>query len=114
MTQAAWTWPAIVGGLLVCSGLVFIIYQRFAVGLRSVPGPFIASFTDLWRLLAVYDGRFELTLQALHERHGDLVRVGPNCISVGDPREIRQIYGISRLFQKVRLAKDAYFGEGIS
>ena len=101
MIEVAILWSAIAGGILLCSGLGFIVYQKFRPGLRSIPGPFLASFTDLWRFLAVYDSRFEVTLQALHDKYGDLVRVGPNCISVGDPREVRQIYGISRLFQKV-------------
>jgi len=82
-------------------GLFLIFCQRFRTNLTSIPGPFLASFTDLWRFLKVYEGRFELALQAEHDKHGDLVRAGPNCVSVGDPREIRQIYGISRLFQKV-------------
>ena len=65
----------------------------------------MASFTDIWRFWAVYSTRFELVNQTLHNKYGDLVRVGPNCISVGDPREIRQIYGISRLFEKGTLIK---------
>ena len=88
---------AIVAFLLTCSA----VYQRLRPGLRSIPGPWIASFTDLWRLLVVRHGRFEVACQKLHDKHGDLVRIGPNCISVADPREIRQIYGITRLFQKV-------------
>ena len=80
----------------------YALYLRYQPYLRDVPGPVLASFTDLWRLLKLDGGRFELENQQQHERHGDLVRVGPNCVSVGDPREIRQIYGISRLFEKVR------------
>lgn len=80
----------------------YALYLRYQPWLRDIPGPFLASFTDLWRLLKLNDGRFELENQKLHDLQGDLVRIGPNCVSVGDPREIRQIYGISRLFQKVR------------
>ena len=88
--------------LLCTASLVgYALYLRYQPYLRDIPGPFQASFTDLWRLLKVNGGRFELVNQALHEKHGDLVRVGPNCVSVGDPREIRRIYGISRLFEKV-------------
>ncbi|KIW40987.1 uncharacterized protein PV06_06586 [Exophiala oligosperma] len=86
--------------LSITTGIIYILTQRYQPYLRSIPGPFLASFTDLWRFVKVNQLRFELTLQELHDRYGDLVRVGPNCISVGDPREIRQIYGISRLFQK--------------
>ena len=82
---------------LIC----YAFYLRYQPCVRDIPGPFLASFTDLWRTLKVHGGRFELSNQALHAKYGDLVRVGPNCISVGDPREIRQIYGINRLFEKV-------------
>ncbi|EXJ74852.1 uncharacterized protein A1O5_01548 [Cladophialophora psammophila CBS 110553] len=94
-----WTWLPVAGLIFLCAAGVFVIQQRFRSGLRSIPGPFFASFTDLWRLLAVYNGRFELVSQALHDKYGDLVRVGPNCVSVGDPREIRQIYVTERAQQ---------------
>ena len=87
--------------VLASAGLCYIIYQRFFTSLRDIPGPFLASFTDLWRLLAVEHGKFEVTTKKLHDKYGDLVRVGPNLVSVGDPRQIKHIYGITRLFQKV-------------
>ena len=86
---------------ILLASFTYALVLRYTTQLRSIPGPFWASFTDLWRLLAVNKGDFEVTLQALHNRYGDLVRVGPNCISVGDAREVRQIYGINRLYQKV-------------
>lgn len=79
----------------------YLIRVRFRPGLRSIPGPWLAKYTDIWRAYAVYCGRFDLTSRRLHERHGNLVRVGPNCISIGDPHEIPKIYGIQRIFPKV-------------
>jgi hypothetical protein len=95
------TWAIATLTLFTASCVAYILIQRYCSSLRSIPGPFLAAFTDLWRFLKVYEGRFERALQAEHDKHGDLVRAGPNCVSIGDPREIRQIYGISRLFQKV-------------
>jgi hypothetical protein len=89
---------------LLCA---YLIRLRYKPGVKSVPGPFFASFTNLWRLIDVHRGRADLTLRALHEKHGPLVRVGPNCISVADPAEIKTIYGITRLFPKVRLTLNA-------
>lgn len=74
---------------------------RYLRGVRSVPGPWLASFTDAWRAYAVSRGRFDLTNRALHQKYGDLVRIGPKCISVADPYEIPKIYGIQRIFPKV-------------
>jgi hypothetical protein len=88
--------------VIACVGILcYALSLRFQRHLRTVPGPFLASFTDAWRLIQVNQGRFELVNQDLHGRYGDLVRVGPNCVSVGDPHEIKQIYGITRLFEKV-------------
>jgi hypothetical protein len=101
MTLLHWDWSKLTATLGFCFVFAYFAHQKLRPSLRSIPGPFVASFTDLWRLLAVYSGRFDLSLQAQHDKHGDLVRIGPNCISVGDPKEIKQIYSISRLFQKV-------------
>lgn len=95
---------------LFCTGaallsLIFfasLVRARYRQNLKSIPGPFLASVTDLWRLLNVNHGRFELTLRALHQQNGPLVRIGPKCISVADPKEIKTIYGFARPFPKVR------------
>jgi hypothetical protein len=89
------------GSVGVWALLLYVLYQRLDCGIEDIPGPFWASLTDFWRLLHVWRGRFDLTNQALHDKYGDLVRIGPNTVSVGDPREAKHIYGIGRLFQKV-------------
>src|SRR3954447_15828297 len=35
--------------------------------LRHIPGPRLAAFTDLWRLIAVWSGRAETTYVDLHK-----------------------------------------------
>ncbi|KAF3913537.1 hypothetical protein ABW20_dc0103048 [Dactylellina cionopaga] len=77
-----------------------LIYTRYKPYLRKIPGPFLASFTNAWRLKKNWDRRPEVVHQELHKRYGDLVRIGPNCISVGSANEVKTIYGITRLFQK--------------
>ena len=68
--------------------------------LRHIPGPTLAAFTDLWRLVVVWGGRAEISYFDLHKKYGDLVRVGPNCISVSKPDVIQSIYGIGKGFVK--------------
>ena len=68
--------------------------------LRSIPGPSLASYTKLWRLYDVYKGYSHLTAIALHTKHGKLVRIAPNVISVSDPAEIPKIYGVKGDFTK--------------
>lgn len=67
---------------------------------RNVPGPLLAKFTDLWRFLLVTGRRSQDTYLKLHKKHGDLVRIGPNCISVSKPDLIPSIYGIGKGYVK--------------
>jgi hypothetical protein len=63
----------------------------------SVPGPLLARFTNLYRLYSVY--RTEPTphdLQLdLHNQHGDVVRVGPDALSLRGPQFPQQVYSIT-------------------
>lgn len=95
--------PWIIFVSLVAVLAVFhLLWTAFAPGLRSLPGPFLAKFTDAWRLLKVWRGDYEKTTICLHEKYGDVVRVGPNMISIADPAAIESIYGVKTNFPKVR------------
>ncbi|UKZ66518.1 uncharacterized protein TrAtP1_007692 [Trichoderma atroviride] len=76
------------------------IYHCFKPGLRELPGPKIASWTRLWRVWAVLSGNYPVKFRQLHEKHGKLVRVGPNHISVADPAAIPKIYGFNNKYLK--------------
>ncbi|KAJ6255970.1 LOW QUALITY PROTEIN: Cytochrome P450 monooxygenase [Drechslerella dactyloides] len=98
--------------LLVVAPLLAVLqllYTRYKPHLRRVPGPFIASFTNAWRLNANLGRRPEVIHINLHREYGDLVRIGPNCVSVGAATEVKQIYGITRLFQKCLSTTDEGF-----
>jgi hypothetical protein len=69
--------------------------------LRQIPGPFLASFTDLWRVYAQYQENSGPMLQALHKKYGLVVRVGPNAVSVADPGAVPKIYGTKTVYKKV-------------
>ena len=70
-------------------------------GLRDIPGPVVAKFSDLWRLIQTWRGHYERVVQDLHRRHGNIVRVGPNIVSLSDPNVIESIYGIKADLPKV-------------
>jgi hypothetical protein len=77
---------------------VFLRYYR----LKSIPGPFLAAFTDLWRWRAQQKTLFwGPALVQLHEKYGKLVRIGPNHISVSDPKAVNQVYGTHPVWVKV-------------
>ena len=87
--------------LLLCLLVLRLSFNFFTPGLRSIPGPFFARFSNLWRLISTASGRHELTLQKLHNRHGSVVRIGPNVLSISDPEVIESIYGYKSDFIKV-------------
>ncbi|KIW23706.1 uncharacterized protein PV07_11885 [Cladophialophora immunda] len=75
------------------------LYFRYRK-LSSIPGPFLASFTDLWRAYAQNYGTIATTLIKLHEQYGPLVRIGPNTIHVSDPAAVSTIYTNHGEFRK--------------
>lgn len=78
------------------------ILPYFTSPLRRIPGPFLAKFTNLWRLFNTYDGRPELRHRQLHEQYGPVVRLGPSVVSLNDPKLITTIYNTRGEFLKVR------------
>jgi hypothetical protein len=93
-----WLWTTL---LILC---FYLGRNYFYHGLNKYPGPFFARFTNLWRFLDVLGRRAEVTHQALHKKHGDVVRLGPNVLSFGNPRAIKSIYGLNKGFTKVILS----------
>jgi hypothetical protein len=91
--------------LVLCLVVLYalsVLYGRYRPALAGIPGPTLAKWTKLWRLYDVYKGQSHQTAISLHQRHGPLVRIAPNVISVGDPQEIKTIYGLTGGYTKVR------------
>lgn len=89
--------------LLLCSTVLLVAIYHIGwtyAKLRHVPGPFLAKFTDLWRLLVVWRRDSHDTYLKLHKQYGDLVRLGPNNVSISKPDLIPSIYGIGKGFIK--------------
>lgn len=89
-------WPI----LLPLALLFHLLRNKFHHGLSKYPGPLLASYTNWWRFVDNLGRRTERTYIALHRRHGDIVRVGPNVLSFADPRAIKIIYGLNKGFVK--------------
>ncbi|KAJ6443734.1 tat pathway signal sequence [Purpureocillium lavendulum] len=68
--------------------------------LRTVPGPLLAKFTDLWYFWNVRQGSFEQTNLQLHSTYGNVVRYGPGRYSLKGPDAVKSIYGLGRPFPK--------------
>ena len=84
--------------ILLLSHLLWL-YARSP--LKHVPGPFLAKFTNIWRLTNVLAGQSQRTQLRLHERYGSAVRLGPNLVSLNDPSLIKVVYDVRGNFAKV-------------
>lgn len=78
-----------------------LLWTYYNSPLKPIPGPFVAKFTNLWRFFDVWGGRSELTLRMLHQKYGSAVRIGPNVVSLSDPRLIKTIYSTRGEYLKV-------------
>jgi hypothetical protein len=74
-------------------------YSRYS-RLKHIPGPFLASFTDLLRFYHQNAGTFSAELLAKYG--GPIVRVGPNTVLISDATAIPAIYTNHGEFEKVR------------
>ena len=83
--------------------LVWLLYlaKNYAT-LRHIPGPFLAGCSNFWRLIIVGKGNSQDTFVQLHKTYGDVVRIGPNVVSVIGAEALSAIYGVgNKLFLKV-------------
>jgi hypothetical protein len=92
---------AVAAVLLVVVYSFWILASAFKPSLIGVPGPITAKFSRLYLFYHAIKGDFNTLYRKLHDKHGSIVRVGPNKISISDPAAIPTIYGISSRFTKV-------------
>ncbi|EPE36267.1 Cytochrome P450 [Glarea lozoyensis ATCC 20868] len=88
--------------LLLITG-IYIFYVTISAildPLRSVPGPFLARFTRLWYLFAIYKGNFELRDIEIHRLYGAIWRVAPGEYSIDDIGAAKTIYGHGKGYVK--------------
>ncbi|CAG8888676.1 unnamed protein product [Penicillium egyptiacum] len=77
---------------LVSSLLGLCLYRIYFHRLRKHPGPLLASITNWYAAYYVWNGNIHLKLREWHEIHGDIVRFGPDSISVNSYDALSQIY----------------------
>ncbi|KAI2768408.1 benzoate 4-monooxygenase cytochrome P450 [Daldinia loculata] len=77
-----------------------LLYTRYRKQLNSIPGPFVASFSNLWKLAAVYYEDMPGWNMSVHEKYGPVVRIGPNHVSFASPDAFQIIHGSRQAFAK--------------
>lgn len=87
--------------IILVALIAHLLYNKYGYGIHAIPGPLLASFTDLWRFALVTGRRPELKHIELHRKYGGIVRLGPKVVSVADPNAVKAIYAINGGFVKV-------------
>jgi hypothetical protein len=65
--------------------------------LARYPGPTIGKLSKFWLARIALSGKQHTYYKALHEQYGDVVRVGPNELSIRDPAAIAPMMGTTGL-----------------
>ncbi|KAI9036750.1 cytochrome P450 [Aspergillus affinis] len=69
--------------------------------LSPIPGPFLASFSNIWKVISIYRQNMHLDNVAAHQRYGPVVRIGPHHVSVSSPEAFSQVHASRSAFPKV-------------
>jgi hypothetical protein len=81
--------------------IIILIKTALKPGVRQIPGPFLAKFTDLLRTYYAYRGVLFQKQQEWHRRYGNYVRVGPNTVMVSESDVFQGVFGARKEFPKV-------------
>ncbi|RYN42572.1 hypothetical protein AA0113_g5725 [Alternaria arborescens] len=85
-------WPLV----LATTTIAYLLNNKYWKGLNKYPGHWAAGYSNWWRLWDVSKKNHQWTNLALHRKHGDIVRLGPNVLSFADPKAIKAIYGLNK------------------
>ncbi|ORY70305.1 cytochrome P450 [Pseudomassariella vexata] len=79
---------------------LLLYHVRSWYRLRHIPGPFLASISNLWMVKNVLSGRLHEVLKDVSDRYGPLVRIGPNEVLTTDPEVIRMMNSVRSPYTK--------------
>lgn len=88
-----WLW------LLLAIAIARLVSTKYHNGLNTFNGPFLASFTDLSRVLRSYRNRDKVTDADVVASYGDVVRTGPKSLLFAQAEAVKEIYNSG--YQKV-------------
>ncbi|RFU27323.1 hypothetical protein B7463_g9022, partial [Scytalidium lignicola] len=93
-------WKTTIAVVLLVLTLAYVLRIKYRPGLRSIPGPLLATFSNLDRIITAASGKQFLAHIRYHEKYGNLVRVGPKHVSFSNADLIPVVYGITSKFYK--------------
>ena len=72
--------------------LITCLYRLFLHPLSRIPGPWLAGCSSLWLAWHTFVGDECTAIWKLHEKHGPVLRVGPNDVDISDLEAVGPIY----------------------
>ena len=75
--------------ILFSCALIVCVYRLTLHPLAKYPGPWLAKVTEFYPLY-----------HSMHKKHGDIVRYGPNQLSINTATGLKNIYGFKANVQK--------------
>ncbi|KAK0747253.1 cytochrome P450 [Apiosordaria backusii] len=99
--------------VLVVAAISFLFFSFFVIPyllspLRPIPGPFLARYTNLYRLYHTTRGSFHLHIAQLHKKYGPVVLIGPNTVDIDHPDLVKVVFGASTK-QKAEWKKTEFY-----
>ncbi|KAK7911620.1 cytochrome P450 [Apiospora marii] len=86
--------------LPVIALLSFGVFLHQRDPLRHYPGPFLARFTNLWRLYITWRGQSHVVIHELHKKFGPVVRLGPSMLDLDILDFIKVVYSTKAQWKK--------------
>ncbi|KAH7354879.1 cytochrome P450 [Rhexocercosporidium sp. MPI-PUGE-AT-0058] len=80
--------------------LLLVIYRLYFHPLANYPGPVFGRMTDWYTVYHAWLANRHTDFHRLHQKYGEIVRVGPNRISVNSIEGLKAIYGSKANTQK--------------
>ncbi|CAH0058338.1 unnamed protein product [Clonostachys solani] len=92
--------PSVLLWAILSLVILHLVLNYFVIGVSKIPGPFPAKISNLYRLVNVSRGDNQVSLEKLHQKYGDNVRFGPRVVSIRNPKDVNQVYGIKSHYVK--------------
>ncbi|OAL33727.1 hypothetical protein AYO20_07065 [Fonsecaea nubica] len=86
-------WPVFLGVHLFALASSITVYRLFLHPLKEYPGPVLAKITKWYGFYLTSFGKTYIDYVELHEKYGDIVRIGPNELSFANPESLKYVHG---------------------
>jgi hypothetical protein len=94
--------PALTGIAFLLIYYAIIRVQRY-LRLRHIPGPALASWSNIWLWQVLNSGRWQKVAFELDQKYGPVVRYAPDRVLFSQLEALHTIYGITNVMPKVLL-----------